>query len=320
MIDVTALGEVLIDFTPAGTSENGQVQFERNPGGAPANVLAALTKLGRTAAFIGKVGDDQFGHYLREVLANHHIRTEGCVLSRQYHTTLAFVHLAGDGDRSFTFYRKPGADMMLEQQEVKTELIDQSSIFHFGSLSMTDEPAYTATLSALKYARQKNVLISYDPNLRPALWSDMEQARERILNGFEFADLVKISEEELAFITGMEELEAGTAWLREQFDTKLILVTLGAAGCFYRLGDRTGHVSGFQVKAVDTTGAGDSFLGGLLLGILEHGGLEDLEESQLQANIRFANAVGALVTTQMGAIPAMPTRQEVLDFMQQADQ
>ncbi|MCM3728126.1 carbohydrate kinase [Neobacillus cucumis] len=312
MFDVTALGEVLIDFTPAGKSESGEVQFERNPGGAPAYVLAALAKLGKKTAFIGKVGNDQFGHYLHSVLGKNDINTKGLVFSNEINTTLAFVHLDEQGDRSFSFYRNPGADMMLKEQEVNLELLDHTRIFHFGTISMTHEPAASATLMAIKYAKEKGLLISFDPNLRVNLWGNLSRAKEMFTIGLGYANVLKISEEELDFISGTKDPDKGTAYIYDQFHTELIFVTMGGEGCFYRLGEKVGKCSGYEVVSNDTTGAGDAFLAGVLYQILEYNrSLSELTLNDVKQIVLFANAVGALATTKKGAIPAMPLIEEI---------
>lgn len=312
MFDVVALGEVLIDFTPNGRSENGNLLFERNPGGAPANVLAAVAKLGLKTAFIGKVGNDQFGLFLVNVLKDIDINTEGLVFSNDVNTTLAFVHLNEQGDRSFSFYRNSGADMMLEEDEVNKNIIRNAKIFHFGSVSMTHEPARTATIQAASLAKESNVIVSYDPNLRPALWNSLPEAKETILNCMKYADILKISEEELLFLTGSKDMDTGTQYLYDKYNTKLILVTLGPNGCFFRKGESTGHSQTYDVKTIDTTGAGDAFLGGALYQILQRNkGLEDFTAADIYQCIDFANAVGSLAITKKGAIPAMPTLKEV---------
>lgn len=311
-MDVTALGELLIDFTPAGTSEEGNAQFERNEGGAPANVLAVLSRFGRRTAFIGKVGKDGFGEYLRSVLTDNGIDDSGLVASDEATTTLAFVHLGEDGDRTFSFARKPGADQLLRADEVKLSLIEQSRVFHFGSLSLTDEPARSATWAALEHAKEHGVLISYDPNLREPLWPSLEEAKQWILKAMPYADLVKISEEELAFLTGQEDLAEGSRQLAEAYDLQVVLVTLGPGGSFYRRGSDTGLVEGIKVQAVDTTGAGDAFLGGWLYGYLQQGkSSNQLTIDELREITRLANVTGALTTTRKGAIPGLPTLQEV---------
>jgi fructokinase len=312
VFDVVALGELLIDFTPAGKSENGNALFEANPGGAPANVLATLAKFGASTAFIGKVGNDQFGSFLADTLKKGGIDAQGLIFSEDVNTTLAFVHLKDDGDRSFHFYRSPGADIMLDAQEVDHALVQNTKVFHFGSLSMTHEPAKTATLKAVKAAQEKGVLVSYDPNLRPALWESLSQAKETIIEGMQYAEILKISEEELEFITGMSDLEEGSRFLYEKFDLKIVLVTLGSKGCFYRFGKETGHVNGFRVNAIDTTGAGDLFLGAFLYRFIQKGISWDfLQAADFEEMIRFANAAAALGTTKKGAIPAIPRLEEV---------
>ncbi|WKA49465.1 carbohydrate kinase [Planococcus liqunii] len=317
MVDVVALGELLIDFTPAGKSANGNALFESNPGGAPANVLATLAKFNTTTAFIGKVGNDQFGSFLRETLQKNRIDTQGLIYSKDVNTTLAFVHLKEDGDRSFQFYRSPGADIMLQEQEVDVELVQQAKIFHFGSLSMTHEPAKTATLKALHAAKEKDVLISFDPNLRPALWESLSQAKETILEGMQYADVLKLSDEELEFTTGIRDLEEGSQFLFEKFELKVVLVTLGVNGCFYRFGKGTGHMTGFQVGTIDTTGAGDLFFGAFLHQFLQKDvSWEAIKTEELEAMILFANAVAALGTTKKGAIPAIPSLDEARQLLE----
>ncbi|GGJ59825.1 fructokinase [Anoxybacillus voinovskiensis] len=312
MYDVTALGELLIDFTPSDHSDKGNILFETNPGGAPANVLVALSKLDKKTAFIGKVGNDQFGHFLRSVLQEHNIDTSNLLFSDHVNTTLAFVHLDENGDRSFSFYRNPGADIMLDRDEINEELIKQSRIFHFGSLSLTNDPAATATFTALLYAKKHKKIISYDPNLRIPLWESLDDAKEMMLKGLEYADIVKLSEEELEFLTGYSDVVKGTEVLHAQYDTSLIFVTLGSKGCFYRSKKDHGSKEGFRVKAIDTTGAGDAFLGGVLYKLLEtNKPLHELTTPDLVGIVTFANALGALATEEKGGIPSMPTMEQV---------
>ncbi|WP_246277411.1 carbohydrate kinase family protein [Neobacillus endophyticus] len=311
--DVIALGELLIDFTPAGKLESGEVRFEQNPGGAPANVLTALAKFGKTTAFISKVGNDQFGYYLNSVLEKSNINTRGIVFTDDVNTTLAFVHLDDQGDRSFSFYRKPGADMMLHENEIDLEMIANSRIFHFGSISMTHEPSTTATLKAVAFAKENGLLISYDPNLRMNLWSDFNHAKNMIELGLKYADILKISEEELEFMTGIKDLRDGSEYIFSHFGIKLIFVTLGSKGCFYRLGNETGKCYGYEIVPIDTTGAGDAFLAGILYQIIERNkSITELSLKDVEQMVSFSNAVGALATTKKGAIPAMPTLEEVL--------
>jgi len=311
MIDVVALGELLIDFTPAGASAAGNALFERNPGGAPANVLAAVTRLGGTGAFIGKVGEDAFGHYLKTVLDGIGVDSRGLRFTKEADTTLAFVHLDAQGDRSFSFYRRPGADTMLRIQEVDTTLIDETRIFHFGSLSLTDEPARRATLATAASAKSKGALVSYDPNWRPPLWESEAAAKSGMLSGLPFADVLKVSEVELEFLTGEKDLEVGSRRLFTG-DVKLVLVTLGPKGCYFRCAKGTGLVPTYDVRVVDTTGAGDAFLGGLLVRLARTGRkFADLSLEEIEEIVDFANAVGSLCTTKRGAIPAMPSLEEV---------
>lgn len=306
-----ALGELIIDFTPAGKSENGHDLFECNPGGAPANVLACLAKLGKKTGFIGKVGDDEFGRFLQQVLIDKGISTKGLVLSKEESTTLAFVHLQSDGERSFSFYRNPGADTMLRAEEIKETMFD-TQIFHFGSLSLTKEPARSATLAALQYAKKKKSLISYDPNLRPHLWPNLDEARTQILSVIDQADIVKVSGEELKFLTDSEDIKDGSERLYQEYGLRMLLVTLGKDGCYYRLGDFCGQVPGFKVNTIDTTGAGDAFLGGILFQIFQRENkIEHWTAEEIAMSVEFANAIGALVTTRKGAIPAMPNLAEI---------
>lgn len=312
MYDVIALGEVLIDFTPSGVNDQGCLLFARNPGGAPANVLAANSRLGGKTALIGKVGDDLFGRFLAQTLAEAGIDTRGLVLDGKVHTTLAFVQLRADGERDFGFYRDPGADTCLCPEEVDRSLVEQGDIFHFGSLSLTHEPARTATHFALEHARKRGKLISYDPNYRPPLWPDEHTAVEAMVSCLPYADLVKVSEEEMVLLTGETDLEQGSLRLAEQ-GPGLVLVSRGAAGCYYRRGTDCGQVPAFRVTAVDTTGAGDAFLGAVHVGLRGKGraDLQYLPVEQLEDILRFANAAGALTTTKPGAIPALPTREEI---------
>jgi fructokinase len=316
MFDVCALGELLIDFTPIGSSKNGNPLFERNPGGAPANVLTALAKLNKKTAFLGKVGDDQFGHFLEGELNEQGIDTTGLRFSKDVPTTLAFVHLDERGDRSFSFYRNPGADITLTSQELMKDVIRKSRIFHFGSLSLTHEPVRSATFEALKVAKENHILVSYDPNLRPALWSSLEEAKEQILKGLEFADIMKISAEELEILTQSRSLEEGTKHLCEKYNVSLLLVTMGEKGCYYRVGGHTGYKNGFKTATIDTTGAGDAFFGGILYKLLEQGlHLHELTSKDMEQITAFANGLAALSTTRLGGIPSMPTLKEVEEFL-----
>ncbi len=316
MHDVTALGELLIDFTPAGLSPQNKPLFEQNPGGAPANVLACLSRLGRQTAFIGKVGADQFGYSLKSTLDEVGVSTRGLVMTDKCHTTLAFVHLNAQGDRSFSFYRNPGADLLLEPGELSYNLIDDCQIFHFGSVSMTADPARQATLTAVRYAKEQGKTISYDPNLRLPLWPSPEIARMHILQAMPLADIVKISEEELLFLTGENDLNQGAEFLLRQYDLQLVLITLGPKGAYARTMASEARRPAYDVKTIDTTGAGDAFTGGFLYQLLQSGKtLSELTDADLGDFLAFANATGSLTTTRKGAIPALPTLGEVEDCM-----
>lgn len=320
MMDVVALGELLIDFTPAGLSSQDQPMYERNPGGAPANVLAALAKLGRQTAFIGAVGNDAFGSFLQQTLRNAGINVEQLLFTGEAQTTLAFVHLDQSGDRFFTFYRKPGADQLLRAEQIDRQALTAARVFHFGSLSMTDEPARSATLETAAFAKENGLLVSYDPNLRMSLWRDENHAKAAILQGMQYADVVKVSEEELLFLTGTADLEHGPELLLQQFDgIRLLLVTLGAEGSFCITGAGSGKAGltarhhGFEVTTVDTTGAGDAFFGGVLHWLLNEVNWAEPQwtEKKLSGMLAFANAMGALTATGKGAIPSLPTLQQV---------
>jgi fructokinase len=316
MYDVVAVGELLIDFAPGGITAEGTALFERNPGGAPANVLAILAKLGKKTALISKVGEDQFGEFLTSVIVNIGIERKGIVVTKEANTTLAFVHLDEKGDRSFSFYRKPGADMLLTEKEVDIDLVKDTRIFHFGTVSMTHEPSRGATLHAVKTAKENGKLVSFDPNLRPALWEDLMEAKEMIEMGMRYADILKVSNEELEFITGLKDSKEGSKYILEKYGIQLILVTLGAEGCFYRLISETGKLNTYDVNTVDTTGAGDAFLGAFLYQIIDKNKtLGALNKSEIEQMIDFSNAAGALATIKKGAIPAMPTIVEIDECM-----
>jgi len=305
------MGELLIDFVAleSGVSVGEASGFQKAPGGAPANVAVAVARLGHEAAFIGQVGDDPFGHFLAELLEAEGVDIRGLKFSKEARTALAFVSLTKEGERSFVFYRHPSADMLMRPEDVALEVLQGKRIFHFGSITMITEPSRSATLMAAQRAHANEMLISYDPNLRMSLWPDAEAAKQGMLTGLNYAHIVKVSDEELEFLTGGNEVDP--LW-REQ--TQIIVVTHGAKGATaYTVHTRKEqfHVPGFSVRAVDTTGAGDGFVAGLLVGVLEHPDYL----SHMPAILRFANAVGALSTTHRGAIPALPTRQTVDAFM-----
>ena len=310
-IDITAVGELLIDFTQNGKSEQGNSLFEANPGGAPCNVLSMMTKLGHKTAFIGKVGKDSFGKQLKDVLKEVGIDSTYLYMDEEVHTTLALVHTLADGDRDFSFYRNPGADMMLKEEEIPEELIRDSKIFHFGTLSMTHEGVRAATKKALDMAKKSGAIISFDPNLRPPLWDSMEIAKEQVLYGLNYCDILKISDNEIQWLTGEEDYTAGVNWILERYGIPLILVSMGKEGSrAYYKGKIVEAAPFLQKNTIETTGAGDTFTGCVLHYILEHG-LEDLKEDNLAEMLRFANAAAALITTRKGALRVMPSKEEI---------
>lgn len=306
-IDVTALGEILIDFTPCGKSEAGQRLFEQNPGGAPANVLACLNKCEKTTAFIGKVGNDMHGHFLVDVLNDSGICTDGVVVDDNVFTTLAFVALSDSGERSFSFARKPGADTCLTQEELKEEIIRDSKVFHVGSLSLTVEPARGTTFKALEIAKKAGCIISYDPNYRAPLWDSKEFAIEGMRSVVSYVDAMKISDEETALLTDIVEPE-GAAKKLVDMGVSVVAVTLGAEGALVCTKDGSMIVPGFKADMVDTTGAGDSFWGGFLKCLLESGkSPKDVTLEEAAEFAKYGNAVASLCVEKRGAIPAMPS-------------
>ena len=317
--DVIALGELLVDFTQTGVSAQGNPLFEANPGGAPANVLAMLSKLGKKCAFVGKVGRDGFGDMLADTLAGCGIET--CSLLRDEHvpTTLAMVRTLPGGDRDFSFYRKPGADIMLSADELDVSLLRHCRIFHFGSLSLTDEPCRTATRRALAMARDGGALISFDPNLRLPLWNTPNDAREQILWGLQRCHILKIADNELLFMTGEADFDQGAALLHQRFpNIRLLNVTAGAQGSYsYYDGLFVFEPACTLGGVIETTGAGDTFCASVLNYVLEHG-LDALSGDDLHAMLRFANTAAYIVTTRRGAIPAMPERQQVEALLAQS--
>ena len=311
MYDVTALGEILIDFTPSGSSEGGRALFEQNPGGAPANVLAALQNLGQKTAVIGKVGDDMHGKLLKETLEKCGVETKGMIVDPDYFTTLAFVALK-NGERSFSFARKPGADTQLREDEVDTEILKNTRIFHCGSLSLTDEPARSATFYAIRCAKEAGALISYDPNYRALLWSSREEAKEQMRSVIPYVDIMKISDEETELLTGVESPEAAAGELIRQ-GVACAVVTLGKDGALLRTKDFMVQAKGAEREVVDTTGAGDSFWGGILSRFAYYNVKPgDLTEAQGLEFVRFANVVAGLCVEKRGGIPAMPALEEVM--------
>ncbi len=315
--DVTALGELLIDFTENGNSEQGNPLMEANPGGAPCNMLSMIQKLGGTTAFIGKVGKDMFGRQLRQAVESVGIDTRNLMEDEEVHTTLAFVHTFPDGDRDFSFYRNPGADMMLTKEEIQEDLIRNSKAFHFGTLSSTHEGVREATRYAIDVAKEAGCLISFDPNLRPPLWNTLEDARKEIEYGLSKADILKISDNEVEFLCGTSDYDEGAKMLIEKYNIPFVCVTLGKDGSrAYYKGMRV-EVSGFvQENTIETTGAGDTFCGCMLHYIIQHG-LEDLTEENLRELLTFANAAASVITTRKGALAVMPSKEEVEELLRE---
>jgi fructokinase len=312
-MSIVCFGELLIDFVAleSGVSVGEASGFQKAPGGAPANVAVAVARLGQSSAFLGQVGDDPFGHYLAGVLEGEQVDVRGLRFSSEARTALAFVSLTKEGERSFVFYRHPSADMLMRPEDVALEVIDSQRIFHFGSITLIGEPSRSATLMAAQHARSKGLLISYDPNLRMSLWKDAESARAGMLSGLNYAHILKISDEELQFLTNSDDI---TSLWRDEMS--LIVVTHGAGGATLYTRKETVFYPGFQVATVDTTGAGDAFVAALLVGILEHSTPEDVQGylPYLKKILCLANAAGALTTTKRGAIPALPTRAAVDAF------
>ena len=310
--DVVAIGELLIDFTENGKSAQGNPMMEANPGGAPCNVLAMLTKLGKKTGFIGKIGNDMFGDQLEKAVREVGIDTAGLKRDPEVNTTLAFVHTKEDGDREFSFYRNPGADMMISEDDLEESLIQGCRIFHYGTLSMTHETCRRATYRAIAEAKAAGAVLSFDPNLREPLWKSLDEAREQILYGMGQCDVLKISDNEIQWLTGQMDFDAGAAWIRRQFPgISLILVSIGKEGSRAYKGDLRVEVPAFvQENTIETTGAGDTFCACILNYILEHG-LENLTEEQLKEMLTFANGAASIVTTRKGALRVMPSREEV---------
>jgi len=317
MTDVVALGELLIDFACQSVDEKGYPTMAAHPGGAPANFLAALAKFGAKAALLGKVGTDAFGKMLTATLQEADISTEGLIFDDNFFTTLAFVTFDETGDRAFSFARKPGADTQISFEELKLDMIDEAKVFHFGTLSLTDEPARTATYKAVEYAKSKGKLITYDPNLRKPLWKDLETAKEQLLWGLSKADVVKISDEEVEFLFGLS-VEEGAAHILKNYGVKLVFVTCGADGCYFENAVAKGRVQSLKdIKVKDTTGAGDIFGGSAVWKILQYGKApETLTEDELRDITAFACTSAGLSTTKSGGISSVPEYNEIMERLQ----
>lgn len=317
--DVVALGELLIDLTQNGISQQGNPMLEANPGGAPCNVLALLSKLGHSTGFIGKVGCDGFGEQLCRAIQEVGIDHQGLCWDEYVHTTLAVVHTKPDGDRDFSFYRNPGADMSLTARELKEDMIRSCKIFHFGTLSMTDEPVRSATYQAIRVAEEAGCLRSFDPNLRPPLWESLDVARDQTLYGMAHCDILKISDNEIQWLTGEEDYDKGIDWICGRFpNIQLILLSMGREGSRGYCGKVRVEVPAVtDVKAIETTGAGDTFFAGVLHHVLQWG-LGPYTEEELGKMLSFANAAAAIVTTRKGALRVMPEEAEIREMMEQA--
>ena len=314
--DVVTLGELLIDFTDNGMSAQGNTMFEANPGGAPCNVLAMLNKLGHPTAFIGKVGKDIFGLKLKSVLEEVGIDTSNLIVDEDARTTLAFVQTFEDGDRDFSFYRNPGADMLLTADEVDGELVKSARLFHFGTLSMTHEGVREATKKAIRLAKENGAIVSFDPNLRPPLWKSLDDAKEQAAYGFTQCDVLKISDNEIQWFTGEEDYDKGIEKLRQEYDIPLILLSMGRDGSRAYYKDLRVEMPSFiQKETIETTGAGDTFGGCCLHYVLEYG-LDGLNEERLKEMLTFANAAASIITTRKGALRVMPEPDEVKRFIE----
>lgn len=315
MFDILTIGEILIDLTQSGISENGIPIYNANPGGAPANVAVAASRLGASAAFIGKVGNDAYGEFLCETLEKNNVNTDGVVVDNSANTTLAVVSVNERGERDFAFYRKNSADTLLSENEITDQQLSNTHILHFGSVSLTDEPSRTATLSAVKRARALGATITYDPNYRQRLWNSEAEAVEQMKKPLSFGDILKVSDEEIPLICETDNIEEAARQLCEKYGITLVLVTLGAKGAYYRFKDYDGVVPGVKVTVADTNGAGDTFFGAFLsrMAYMKKYNPSKLSKEDIKQFLVFANRAAAITTSRSGAIPAMPTLDEVVD-------
>lgn len=314
--DITVFGEILIDFTKQGINEEGQAMFAQNPGGAPANVAVAVRRLGGRSAFLGKAGQDMHGEFLRNVLEKEGVAVQGMILDQKYFTTLAFVGVSQTGERTFSFARKPGADTKIQKEELDVDVLDHSTIFHVGSLSLTAQPARDTTFYAVKRAKEKGSMISYDPNYRASLWQNEKEAIDYMRSMIPYVDIMKISDEETELLTGKKEVENAAEELLQQ-GIKVVAITLGKEGTFLYTKEGGRKVPGFTSRVVDTNGAGDSFCGGFLYKISTCGKqLDEIGLEELAEYTRFGNAVASLCVERKGAIPAMPFLTQVKERME----
>ncbi|MGP3778728.1 carbohydrate kinase family protein [Halanaerobium saccharolyticum] len=308
MQGVITLGEALIDFTPL---DDQNMDFRKNPGGAPANVAVALSRLGVDVSFVGKVGDDVLGNFLAQKLQSEKVNIDNLVLTNEAKTAITFVTLDEDGDRSFDFYIDPSADRFLRADEIDAELFAENKVYHFGSISLIDEPARSATKKGIELAHEKNMLVSYDPNLREMLWDSLAEAKEMILSVMDEVDIVKVSEEELEFLTGEKDIKKGAEILKAEYKIPVLFITCGSEGSYYYLND-LGFVEAFKVDAVDTTGAGDAFMSGVLYNFNQTDlTLAEINNDFLEKTLKFANYSGSLAASASGAMAALPTLEEV---------
>lgn len=315
MFDVVAIGELLIDFTENGISKQGNILLEANPGGAPCNVLSMLQKLGKKTAFIGKVGADALGGLLINTVKELGINTDNLIIDNEIPTTLAFVHNSPDGDRSFSFYRNPGADMMLRWDEINPKHISKTKIFHFGTLSLTDKNNEFATKNAILEAKKNNVIISFDPNLRPPLWKNIDDAKRQMWYGINQCDILKISDDEIKFLTDKDDIDEGITEIKQHTKARLICATMGKDGSKAYYDGKSYFVSSFiRNDTIDTTGAGDTFMACILNSVLDNG-LDSLTGDNILKMLEFANAAASIITSRKGALKVMPERFEVLDFI-----
>lgn len=315
---VICFGELLIDFVPTvgGVSLAEAPAFKKAPGGAPANVAVGISRLGGSSAFIGKVGEDEFGYMLADILKQNKVNNSGMRFDHAARTALAFVTLRSDGEREFLFFRHPSADMLLHESELDKNLIKQAKVFHYGSISLIEEPCRSAQIAAMAIAKESGSILSYDPNLRLPLWPSADAAREGIMSIWDKADIIKISEDEISFLTGGDDPNDDNVVLKKLYHSnlKLLLVSEGAEGCRYYTKQFKGRVPGVKVKSVDTTGAGDAYVAGLLYCLASDMNLYQ-DEKKLRDALLFANACGAVTVTERGAIPAMPTKEAVLQIL-----
>jgi len=310
--EFTSVGEILIDFTPAGKSETGAALFQQNMGGAPANIACAISKLGRRAAFIGKAGDDAFGRFCAEIMQKQGVDTKGLKLSGTRNTTLAFIHLSDSGDRSFSFYRKNSADVDLDKSEIGADIITNTRILHFGGVSLSDEPSRSATVFAVQEAQKYGSIITFDPNLRLNLWSSGAEMKTVTMNLLPYADVLKMSGEEVSFIFGTNDYAAAIKHIQGRFGTKLVIITLGPRGAMTACGGKIYERPAYDVRTIDTTGSGDCFFAGALHCLLSYNKpADELTPDETCHMLEFANASGSLASTKLGAVSALPTAAEI---------